>query len=129
MNVEDIPYRDLTKSEEFLISREALDEAHSALAGCLFVLGDTANIALAMEKLKTALGSQGDVYAGHDPQFVVAACSEPMPDKATPDEARLGMARLGMATNTELEDEMRARRETGHTHPDYRTWNYDGPVA
>lgn len=52
-------------SEEFLISRQALDEAHSALAGCLEVLGDVANISHAMKQLKTAQGNRGDYYEGH----------------------------------------------------------------
>jgi hypothetical protein len=52
-------------SDEFLISRKALDEAHSALAGCLYVLGDVANISHALRMLKTAQGSLGDTYDGH----------------------------------------------------------------
>lgn len=68
------------ESEEFLISRTALNEAYSALAGCLNVLGDTANIRHAMEQLKTAQGSLGDFYNGHNPQFVIGGCSEPMPE-------------------------------------------------
>jgi hypothetical protein len=43
----------------------ALDEAHSALAGCLYVLGDVANISHALRMLKTAQGSLGDTYDGH----------------------------------------------------------------
>lgn len=114
-----------SESEEFLISREALNEAHSALAGCLNVLGDTANINLAMEKLKTAQGNLGDTYDGHNPQFVIGGCSEPMPDDTKDDDR----PNLGMATNTEIRAELLAREEMGHTHPDYRSWNYDGPVA
>lgn len=53
------------QSEEFLISREALDEAHSALCGAREALGDIANISLAIEKLKTAQGNLGDMYNGH----------------------------------------------------------------
>ena len=53
------------KSEEFLVSRTALDEAHSALAGCLEVLGNIANIKHAMNQLKTATGQFGDKYNGH----------------------------------------------------------------
>lgn len=53
------------QSDEFLISRTALDEAHSALAGCKEALGDIANISHAMEQLKTAQGNLGDTYNGH----------------------------------------------------------------
>lgn len=53
------------QSEEFLISREALDEAHSALAGAIAVCGDIANLSHAMKLLKTAQGSLGDMYNGH----------------------------------------------------------------
>lgn len=53
------------RSEEFLISREALDEAHSALCGCREVLGNIANISHALDMLKTAQGNLGDTYAGH----------------------------------------------------------------
>jgi hypothetical protein len=124
MDEEDMPYRDPPKSEEFLISRTSLDEAYSALAGCLAVLGDTANISAGMEQLKTALGNHGDRYDGHNPQFVVAGWSEPMPGTEFQETAK-----LGLATNAELEEEMRVRREMGHTHPDYRTSGYDGPHA
>lgn len=79
MDEKDMPYRDPPKSERFNVSREALDEAYSALAGCLAVLGDTANISAGMEKLKTAQGEYGERYEGHDPQFVVGGWSEPPP--------------------------------------------------
>ncbi len=76
MREEDIPYRPTRPSEEFLISREALDEAYSALAGCLAVLGDMANIALGMEKLRTAQGARGDMYDGHNLQFTTTDSSD-----------------------------------------------------
>jgi hypothetical protein len=53
------------QSEEFLISRTALDEAHSALCGAREALGDVANISYAIEQLKTAQGNLGDTYNGH----------------------------------------------------------------
>jgi len=53
------------RSEEFLISREALDEAHSALAGSIAVCGDIANLSHAMKLLRTAQGTFGDTYDGH----------------------------------------------------------------
>jgi hypothetical protein len=53
------------QSEEFLISREALDEAHSALAGAIGALGDVANLSHAMAMLRTARGNFGDLYQGH----------------------------------------------------------------
>jgi hypothetical protein len=60
------------QSDEFLISREALNEAHSALCGAREalcgareVLGDVANISHAIEQLKTAQGNLGDTYNGH----------------------------------------------------------------
>jgi hypothetical protein len=53
------------QSEEFLISRGALDEAHSALCGAREALGDIANISRAIELLKTAQGNLGDTYNGH----------------------------------------------------------------
>lgn len=76
MREEDMPYRDPPPSEEFLISRQALDEAHSALAGAKGALGDVANISAGMEALKTAQGNLGDKYDGHDPQFVISDSSE-----------------------------------------------------
>lgn len=79
MREEDMPYRDAPKSTHFSITREALNEAYSALAGCLHVLGDIANIKLGMEKLKTAVGLEGDSYKGHEPNFDIGASSEPMP--------------------------------------------------
>jgi hypothetical protein len=79
----DMPYRDPPKSTEFVISRRALDEAYSALAGAKGALGDVANISHAMDQLKTAQGVEGaDMYEGHDPQFVIGGSSEPMPDDA-----------------------------------------------
>lgn len=51
------------RSEEFLISREALDEAMSALLGARAALGDIANISHAIDQLKTAQGNLGDQYA------------------------------------------------------------------
>ena len=79
MREEDMPYRGPLKSDEFLISRTALDEAYSALSGCLAVLGDTANIKHAMECLKTASGSYGDEYEGHEPNFTIEGSSEQPP--------------------------------------------------
>jgi hypothetical protein len=79
MDEKDMPYRDPPKSNEFTITRTALDEAHSALAGAVAVLGDTANLVYAMEQLRTAQGVNGDAYEGHDPQFVIGGCSESMP--------------------------------------------------
>jgi hypothetical protein len=79
MDESEMPYREI-ESSEFLISREALDEAYSALAGCLNILGDIANIRAGMEALKTAAGNVGGNYEGHDPQFEVGASSEPMPE-------------------------------------------------
>lgn len=52
-------------SDEFLISREALDEAHSALAGSIAVCGDIANLSHAMKLLKTAQSTNGSYYEGH----------------------------------------------------------------
>jgi hypothetical protein len=52
-------------SEWFIVSRVALSEAHSALAGAVAVLGDVANLSHAMTMLKTARGGMGDAYAGH----------------------------------------------------------------
>jgi hypothetical protein len=79
MDERDMPYREI-KSDEFLISREALDEAYSALAGAKGALGDVANISAGMEALKTAAGNRGGNYEGHDPQFVIGGSSEPMPE-------------------------------------------------
>lgn len=53
------------RSEEFLISREALDEADSALAGAIGALGDVANLSHARELLRTAQGNLGDKYDGY----------------------------------------------------------------
>jgi hypothetical protein len=80
MDEDDMPHGDPPQSEQFLISRSALDEAYSALAGAVGALGDIANLSAGMEALKTALGQFGDSYEGHNPQFVVAGCSEPMPE-------------------------------------------------
>jgi hypothetical protein len=127
MDEKDMPYREAPKSTEFVISREALDEAYSALTGCKAVLGDVANISHAMEQLKTAQGIEGaDMYEGHDPQFVIGGSSEPMSDSKRPNAEE---PYLGLATNAELENELRVRCNMGHTHPDYKTSGYDGPVA
>lgn len=75
MREEDMPYRDAPKSEMFTISRKALNEAYSALAGAKAVLGDVANISLAMDQLKTANGDFGESYNGHEPNFVVSDAS------------------------------------------------------
>jgi hypothetical protein len=75
MQEEDMPYREI-KSSEFIISREALDEAYSALAGCLAVNGGVANISAGMEALKTALGNMGGNYNGHEPNFEVTDSSD-----------------------------------------------------
>jgi hypothetical protein len=53
------------QSEEFLISREALDEAHSALANAIKTLNNIANLSHAMGMLRTARGNFGDLYQGH----------------------------------------------------------------
>jgi NTP pyrophosphatase (non-canonical NTP hydrolase) len=36
--------------------------------------------------------------------------------------------KLGLATNTEIKAEIDARESLGHTHPDYKTSGYDGPL-
>lgn len=121
MREEDMPYRPDPISDVFTISREALDEAYSALAGAEACLGNVANINHAMNLLRTAEGNQGEKYPGHQPNFVVADSSEQPPSSSE--------ANLGLATNREIEAEIEARRSLGHTHPDYRSSNYDGPVA
>ena len=54
-----------TESLGFIISREVLDEALSALCSAREALGDVANISHAIEQLKTARGNFGDTYNGH----------------------------------------------------------------
>lgn len=77
MDEKDMPYRDVSKdSTEFTISRAALDEAYSALAGCKGALGDVANISAGMEALKTATGNFGGNYEGHNPQFTTTDNSD-----------------------------------------------------
>jgi hypothetical protein len=116
----DMPYREI-KSNEFLISRAALDEAYSALAGCRGALGDVANISVGMDALKTAAGNMGGNYEGHEPNFEVTDSSD-IPGR--PEEPK-----LGLATNSQLEKEIETRKRLGHTHPDYKTVGYDGPLA
>lgn len=111
----------MSPNDEFTITRQALDEAHSALAGCRAALKDAANISVAMEQLRTAERYEKELYGGHNPQFVVTGSSEPMPSKEVPN--------LFLATNSELEAEIRARQLLGHTHPNYRSSGYNGPVA
>lgn len=38
-------------------------------------------------------------------------------------------AKLGLATNRQLKEELAARIEFGHNHPDYKTVGYGGPVS
>lgn len=79
MDEASMPYREI-RSDNFVVSREALDEAYSALAGCRHAFGDVANISVAMEKLKTAQGQlHGETYNGHEPNFVVGGSSEAPP--------------------------------------------------
>ena len=52
------------QSDEFLISREALDEADAAISGAIGALGDVANLSHALKLLRTAQGNLGDSYNG-----------------------------------------------------------------
>lgn len=52
------------QSDEFIISRAALDEADAAISGAIGALGDVANLSHALAQLRTAQGNLGDHYNG-----------------------------------------------------------------
>ena len=79
MDEANLNYRPAAKSENFTISRQALNEAHSAIAGAIGALGHVANLDHALEQLRTAVGDQGETYPGHEPNFVVGGSSERPP--------------------------------------------------
>jgi hypothetical protein len=122
---------DQPQGDELIVSRQALDEAYSALSGCKAVLGDIANISHAMDRLRTAQFSNGEYYEGHEPNFVVGGWSEPPPiDLSKYPEVEVSSGpRLGLASNAELAQELRVREKLGHTNPNYKTVGYDGPLG